>query len=212
VASPQRAEESPPPSAYTQVDALVKEKRFEEALRLAKRLLAEAERTLGPESLAAADGIDALHLAQWRSGTAGWNSDEAKRRVEHAVRIKERLLGPRHLDVALSITALIPIYASREEWADADRDAQRVVSIREEHLGQDSMVLGRAIANLALVEWRLGDFAASRRDYVAIPRITCLSIMAARGSCRSTKFPVAPLRARARRCRHPPARWARAQS
>ena len=159
------AEDPPPSSAVEQVEALVAEKRLEEAERLARRLLTEAERTFGAESLPAAEAIDALQFVQWHSRKEGWNGDEAMRRVERAVRIKERILGPRHLDVAFSLSVLLEILLRREEWSEAEVVALRVVNIRESLLGQDSVLLARAVSRLALTEWFRGDFATARRDY-----------------------------------------------
>src|SRR6266540_3034048 len=84
--------------------------------------------------------------------------DEALRLGERALEIREKRLGPDHLEVARSLNNLAHIYYLRGDYAKAEPLYQRALAIREKALGPDHPGLASSLSNLALLYSDRGDY------------------------------------------------------
>lgn len=79
------------------------------------------------------------------------NYDEALPLAEHALAVRETVLGPRHATVADSLHALAVIYDNKGEYAKAEPLNLRALSIREQVLGPDHPDVAKTLNNLAWI-------------------------------------------------------------
>jgi tetratricopeptide (TPR) repeat protein len=77
--------------------------------------------------------------------------DEALPLAEHALEIRERLLGTEHHDVAAAINSLADIYLDRGEYVKAGTLFRRALGIREKALGKDHPLIAQSLHNLAVL-------------------------------------------------------------
>ena len=76
---------------------------------------------------------------------------EGVARAREAVTVREEILGPRHLDVAESLTTLGELYRAQGKYADAERLHRRALQIREERLTRDHPLVAESLNGLALL-------------------------------------------------------------
>jgi CHAT domain-containing protein/Tfp pilus assembly protein PilF len=91
--------------------------------------------------------------------------DEAIPLVEHALEIRERVLGPEHLDVAYSLTGLGILYGQRSDYAKAEPFYQRALTIIEKVKGPEHPSLVTYLNNLANHYRNRGDYAKAEPLY-----------------------------------------------
>src|SRR6266540_4067045 len=87
--------------------------------------------------------------------------DEALRLGERALEIREKRLGPDHLEVARSLNNLAHIYYIRGDYAKAEPLYQRALVIREKALGPDHLEVADSLNSLSTLYWMKGDYAKS---------------------------------------------------
>src|SRR6266508_3255897 len=87
--------------------------------------------------------------------------DEALRLGERALEIREKRLGPDHLEVARSLNNLAHIYYLRGDYAKAEPLYQRALVIREKALGPDHLEVADSLNSLSTLYWVKGDYAKS---------------------------------------------------
>jgi CHAT domain-containing protein/tetratricopeptide (TPR) repeat protein len=75
--------------------------------------------------------------------------DEALPLVERGFEIRERLLGPEHLDVTAAIDSLAGIHTDKGEYVKAEPLYKRALAIREKALGNDHPLIAATLDNLA---------------------------------------------------------------
>ena len=103
---------------------------------VARALLAEAESSVGEDSLYAARAIDLVVASLVLGGKARVpESGELARRV---VSIKEKALGPDHPELAASVYGLAEQLRMSGDYAAARTDYERALAIRERALGPDA--------------------------------------------------------------------------
>jgi len=76
---------------------------------------------------------------------------EAERLLDHALAIRERLLGAEHLDVAETLMKRGALFAYQAHYAAALRLFERALEIRERSLGVDHADFGATLNDLAVV-------------------------------------------------------------
>jgi len=91
--------------------------------------------------------------------------DEAQRYFEGALEIRERMLGPDHPDVSLTINSLATIYYYKGEYSKAEPLYQRSLAIREKSLGPEHPDVAASLNNLALIYAVRGDHAKAEPLY-----------------------------------------------
>jgi len=87
-------------------------------------------------------------------GKAYGNMDlaiEARRHLEEALRSREKLFGPNHLDVAEVAAALSAVEDHAGELAAAERYARRSLDIRERQLGPNDPLVAESLLDLGMV-------------------------------------------------------------
>jgi CHAT domain-containing protein/tetratricopeptide (TPR) repeat protein len=150
----------PRSSRAGRVDELLGRGEYGQAEAEARLLLAEAEASGGSDALEAAIAIDRLVEALWRGGKAGEQETEALAR--RALRIKEALLGPDHVEVGRSLHHLARVHGDRGDYARARPLYERSLAIRERALGPEDPEVARALQNLAILLKNLGHYDESR--------------------------------------------------
>ncbi len=139
---------------------LIKKGRYADAEALARPLLAEAETAADGDSLRFADVLDVLVEALWRGGKA--KDPSSRERAEHAIRIKEKALGPDHPGVAQSLNNLASLLRVAGDYARTRPLADRALSIREKALGPDHPDVAQSLSLLASLLLNTGDNAGAR--------------------------------------------------
>jgi CHAT domain-containing protein/Tfp pilus assembly protein PilF len=91
--------------------------------------------------------------------------DEARPFAEHALEIRERVLGKENRDVAQALNALAAIHSRKGEFASAEPIYQRVLAIMVKSLGADHTGMRTPLNNLALLYYRKGDYASAEPLY-----------------------------------------------
>ena len=146
VASPCRADPQELLTLMRRITALAQEGRYGEAVPLARKLVAEAERTSGRQSSLTATALVVLAQAQQAQSEVA----EAERGLKRALAIREKALGSNHPDVAAVLAALGQIALSQNRLKDAERDTQRALSIDEGTIGPNHL-------STAMVRMQLGN-------------------------------------------------------
>ena len=75
--------------------------------------------------------------------------DQAQPLCERALEIREQVLGPEHLDVAMSLSSLVELLYSLGAYEQAESLAARAVAIREKALGHKHPDVAQSLAALA---------------------------------------------------------------
>src|SRR6266542_2381441 len=83
--------------------------------------------------------------------------DEALRLGERALEIREKRLGPDHLEVARSLNNLAHIYYIRGDYAKAEPLYRRALAILEKALGPDHPSVALSLNSLSTLYWMKGD-------------------------------------------------------
>jgi serine/threonine protein kinase/tetratricopeptide (TPR) repeat protein len=92
--------------------------------------------------------------------------DRAAQLLEEALRVREQLHGPNHIEVAETVNSLGGIALTRGEIAAADRHFARALSIAERAEPRDPAIVTRGLTGLAGVRTREGRYAEAESLYV----------------------------------------------
>lgn len=123
---------------------------YPRSLELAKRAVALAERHNDRALLASS--LMALGQAQQRS--AGYAA--ARGSFERALRLRETLLGPSHVEVAEAANSLAGVYWQLEDPDEALKLYQRSLAIYESHYGPDHPDIGSTLRGISMVHEQAG--------------------------------------------------------
>ena len=85
---------------------------------------------------------------------------------ERAVAMQEKLLGPNHLAVAVTLHNLALLYSDRGEFGKAEPLYQRVLAIWEQALGPEHPLVANALNNLANLYNFTGDYTKAELLYL----------------------------------------------
>ena len=120
--------------------------KYAEAIEIAKRLLAIAEKALGPNHPSVGTSLSNLALLYQAQGRHG----EAEPLYKRSLTIREKALGPDHPDVGQSLDNLAKLYWAQGRYAEGIPVAERAVAFaRKRHDGEP---LGTAAAMLLLAD------------------------------------------------------------
>lgn len=148
------------PNSIEPVRNLLLQGRYVDAEAGARSLLAEVEAKNGPDSLEAAEVIDALVEALWRGGKV--RAPETRSLAERSVAIKEAQLGPSHPGVGSALTTLGIVLRLRGDYPGARSLFERALSIQEQALGTAHPELARTLTMAALLAVDTGDLSAAQ--------------------------------------------------
>jgi tetratricopeptide (TPR) repeat protein/CHAT domain-containing protein len=109
-----------------------------------ERAIADYNRAIGinPQYALAYANLANVYKAQARYA-------DAEPLFKRALAIREKELGPNHLDVGRSLNSLALLYQAQARYADAEPLYKRVLSMREKALGPDHLDLAQSLHNLA---------------------------------------------------------------
>ncbi len=130
---------------------------YVQAESLAIELFTKVERDEGADALVTARALDLLVEASVKNGNAG--KPDALVRAERAVRLKDRHVGPNHVETAESLHNLGTVRLQRGEFPLAISALDRGLAIRTAVLGPDAPQVANTLEQLALAQIRLERFA-----------------------------------------------------
>jgi CHAT domain-containing protein/Tfp pilus assembly protein PilF len=93
-------------------------------------------------------------------------NDEALLLVERVLEIRERVLGPEHIDVADALNKLALINNIKGNFEKAEPFYQRALTIREKVLEPEHPFVAFTLANLANLYYERGDYAKAEPFYL----------------------------------------------
>jgi CHAT domain-containing protein len=129
--------------------------KYEEAIPLAKQVLAISEKLQGKDHL---DIVISLNnLAELYSNQGKYAETEPF--FQRSLAIRERVLGENHPDVATSLNNLAGLYSNQGKYAETEPLFQRSLSIREKVLGEDHLDVAASLNNLATLYDNQGKYA-----------------------------------------------------
>lgn len=123
-----------------------------EALALAQKTVADAEKAHGPVHRDVAAALNNLGQAY---GSLGQDA-EAEPLYKRALAVFEKVGGLDSADVAPTLTNLAALYQRQDRLADAEPLFRRALAIRERTLGNSHPDTGQALNNLATLYEKLG--------------------------------------------------------
>jgi CHAT domain-containing protein/Tfp pilus assembly protein PilF len=136
----------------TRIIELERAGKFPEALTLAQKTLADAEKARGPAHRDVAAALNNLGHAYANLG----QDAEAEPLYKRALAIFEKTGGLDSADVAPTLMNLAAVYQRQDRFADAEPLFRRALAISERSLGPSHPDTGRALNNLATVYEKLG--------------------------------------------------------
>ncbi len=123
------------------------EGRYDEAGRVARAALAEAERLLGtehPQTLTSINNLAFVYQSQGRYG-------EAEPLYRRALAARERVLGAEHPNTLTSVNNLAFLYQSQGRYGEAESLYRRTLAARERVLGAEHPDTLQSVNNLAFL-------------------------------------------------------------
>ncbi|HEU0175875.1 MAG TPA: tetratricopeptide repeat protein, partial [Blastocatellia bacterium] len=85
--------------------------------------------------------------------------DEARPMYEHAIEIRERVLGANHLEVAQALNDLAAVYYAKGAYAKVGPLFRRALDIKEKALGPEHPEVARTLNNLAIFYFYSSDYS-----------------------------------------------------
>ena len=110
------------------------------------------------DELAGAGLDDRLGMVASASG----DYEDARRRLDHALTVKQNLLGPDHPELAITLNMLGNVQIKSSTIDEAAASWTEALSILEGAYGSSHPDLATPLSNLAQVRFREGDFEASK--------------------------------------------------
>lgn len=105
---------------------------------------------------------DALQAEMFRLYGAG-KYEEATPVAREVLALREKALGPDHLDVGSSLSNLARLLGIQAEYAEARPLYERALAIHEKALGKEDPAVGMVLSNLGCLLKDQGDFAGARQ-------------------------------------------------
>ncbi len=127
-----------------QADTAAKAGNVDEAIRLWSLALAEAEKQGKFDSRVAAS-LNALARLDFVRG----RYDVARPKLERALTIRERALGPNHPDIAATLNDLAIVHRVQREYDQAETLSRRALTVQEKATPVEPTALASILANLA---------------------------------------------------------------
>ncbi|MFH1314523.1 MAG: CHAT domain-containing tetratricopeptide repeat protein [Candidatus Eisenbacteria bacterium] len=135
-------------------DSLYQAEEYDSAFVVGQEALDTAIETLSePDS---ATALIIHHLGLYSKGVG--NNSRAESLFTRALEIRERLLGPDHLDVATTLAELAGAVLDQYRYEEARQLAERALAIRETALGPNNMDVVTSLNRLALACYNLADY------------------------------------------------------
>jgi CHAT domain-containing protein/tetratricopeptide (TPR) repeat protein len=159
--SPAYAQADDPLALMGRVNALMREGKFADAIKVQKTVMAAIEKMAGarhPLFVGQISSLGDLH------GLNGDNA-EAERLHLRALALREDILGREHADVAASLASLANIYINVARYGDAETVLQRAMTIRRKALPESHPDYGFTFVNLGRVHMMRSRFADAEQSF-----------------------------------------------
>src|SRR5271166_1153867 len=149
------AEDDDPKILNQQVDQLIQQGKYREAIPIAERAVEVAKRTRGQEDPETADALSNLGLLFQIMG----DYVKAEPLHQEALRIRQKVLGPEHPDTAQSLNSLGELYVAMHEYAKAESLYQDALRILRKVRWQEHPNTADALNNLGKLYQDMHEYA-----------------------------------------------------
>lgn len=143
------------------VVTLFNERKFDEALPLAKRALEIRERLLAPGDPQISNSLSYLadiHIARRNYG-------DARKFLLRVIENQEKRLGPQDIGLAATLDRVALLHRRVDDSSKAEEAYKRAVTLKEKAFGTDSVEVARSLAGLAEVYRDRKDFKLAAPVY-----------------------------------------------
>ena len=161
------AEDDDPNALNQQVNQLVAQGKYREAIPFAERAVEASKRSGDPEGPETADALSILGLLFDKIGDYG----KAEPLLQEGLRIRQKVLGLEHPDTAQSLNNLALLYWATGEYPKAEPLYQEGLRIRQKVLGPEHPDIAQSLNNLALLYQAMGERAKAEPLYQEALRI-----------------------------------------
>ncbi len=143
-------------------DRLMTEGRYKEAETNARAVLADAESKHGAEAIETALALEMLLEVYFYGNYV--RDPEAEQAGMRAVALKEKILGPEHSEVAVTLRLMGDLYAVRADYERARAFYERAIAIHRKSPDQVSQY-ANALKEFAMLLTKSGEFAQARSAF-----------------------------------------------
>jgi tetratricopeptide (TPR) repeat protein len=161
------AQDEDPNVLSQQVNQLIGQGKYQEAIPIAERALEASKRARGTEQPETADALNNLGFLFNKIG----NYAKAEPLLQEALRIRQKVLGPEHPDTASSLNKLALLYQNVHEYANAEPLYQEALRIRQKVLGAEHPGTASSLNNLALLYQDMHEYTKAEPLYQEALRI-----------------------------------------
>jgi tetratricopeptide (TPR) repeat protein len=161
------AQDDDPNALNQQVNQLIVQGKYQEAIPIAERAIEVSKRVRGPEQPETAAALNNLGFLFQRIG----DYPKAEPLLQEALRIRQKVLGPEHPDTASSLNKLAVLYQDMHEYAKAEPLYQEALRIRQKVLGAEHPGTASSLNNLALLYQDMHEYAKAEPLYREALRI-----------------------------------------
>ena len=155
------AEDDDPNALNQQVNQLIEQGKYQEAIPIAERAVEMAKRVRGPEHSETADALNNLGFLFKKIRDYA----KAEPLYREALQIRQKVLGSEHLDTATSLNNLGLLYKDMGEYAKAEPLLQEALRIYQQVLGKEHPSTAMSLDNLASLYRIMGEFAKAEPLY-----------------------------------------------
>ena len=161
------AQDDDPNALHQQLNQLIGQGKYQEAIPIAERAVEVAKRTEGPDHPKIADALNYLGFIFQKIG----NYAKAEPIYREALRIRQKVLGPEDPHTALSLNNLAVLYQDMGEYAKAEPIYQEALRIRQKVLGPEHLDTAGSLNDLAVLYQDMGEYAKAEPLYQEALRI-----------------------------------------
>jgi tetratricopeptide (TPR) repeat protein len=161
------AEDDDPNALNQQVNQLIKQGKYQEAIPIAEKAVEVAKRVRGPEDPDTTTALNNLGNLYQDMGEYA----KAEPLLQEALRIRQKVLGPEHTDTASSLNNLALLYQAMGEYAKAEPLYREALRIRQKVLGPEHPDTANSLNNLAGLYLAMGEYAKAEPLYQEALRI-----------------------------------------
>jgi tetratricopeptide (TPR) repeat protein len=161
------AQDDDPNALQQQLNQLIGQGKYQEAIPIAERAVEVAKRTEGPDHPKIADALNYLGFIFQKIG----NYAKAEPIYREALRIRQKVLGPEDPHTALSLNNLAVLYQDMGEYAKAEPIYQEALRIRQKVLGPEHLDTASSLNDLAVLYQDMGEYAKAEPLYQEALRI-----------------------------------------
>src|SRR5580704_5348704 len=161
------AQDDDPNALQQQLNQLIGQGKYQEAIPIAERAVEVAKRTEGPDHPKIADALNYLGFIFQKIG----NYAKAEPIYREALRIRQKVLGPEDPHTALSLNNLAVLYQDMGEYAKAEPIYREALRIRQKVLGPEHLDTASSLNDLAVLYQDMGEYAKAEPLYQEALRI-----------------------------------------